>query len=120
MAPATTFQNGWFLLEENTWRRGNLLSYRDVGILTIGDHHLEFVGRRHRISITSIQEELKFGTQGRDFINNWVHVRSEDRTVYFADGGWWGYRGHLADGTRKILRAILAAFPEPVEAVAAK
>ena len=110
MSNLTTFHNVWFLPEKSTWRRWNLFAYEDIGILTVGDKHLEFVGRRHHISITSINE-LKFGAQGRDFINNWVHIDSGHKTVFFADGGWWGFRGHLAHGTRRILRAVLAAFP---------
>jgi hypothetical protein len=110
MSQPTTFRNVWFLPGENTWRRWSLFAYEDIGILTVGDGHIEFVGRRRHVSISSI-DELKFGTQGRDFINNWVHIESGDQTVYFADGGWWGFRGHLAHGTRKILRAVLASFP---------
>ena len=110
MSEPTTFHNVWFLPGKNTWQQWNLLAYSDVGTLTVQDNHLEFVGRRHHVAIKSINA-LKFGTQGRDFINNWVHVDSGDTTVFFADGGWWGFRGHLAHGTRKILRAVLAAFP---------
>ncbi len=110
MAQLAIFHNVWFLPDKNTWRRWNLLAYDDIGILTITDQHLEFVGRRHHVSINTINE-LTFGTQGRDFINNWVHIDSGGKMLFFADGGWFGFRGHLAHGTRRILRAVLEAFP---------
>ena len=110
MSHPRTFHNVWFLPKKNTWRRWSLFAFDDIGILTIEDKHLKFVGRRHNISITSINE-LTFGTQGRDFINNWVQIDSGGQTVFFADGGWWGLRGHIAHGTRSILRAVVEAFP---------
>jgi hypothetical protein len=52
-----------------------------MGTLTVDEEHIEFVGRRHHVSIYSINE-LTFGAQGRDFINNCVHIDSGDQTVF--------------------------------------
>jgi hypothetical protein len=49
--------------------------------------------------------------QGTDFVNNWVRIDyqggAEEKTAYFADGGWLGYAGFFG-GTRRIYDAVRA------------
>lgn len=100
-----TFDNIWYLPSENTWKDFQLLAYRDIGTLTLDAESITFVGLGNMIRITDI-EEVTYGKQGRDFINNWVRVRSKNGdTGFFADGGWLGWRGILG-GTTKVFKAV--------------
>jgi hypothetical protein len=106
------FRKVWYRSAHSGKSRWRLTTYQDIGILTIEENRLQFVGRRTNLIISSISE-IGVGAQGNDFINAWVNVQSEEGTACFANGGWWGWRAHIADGNRKILRAIMKAFPEP-------
>lgn len=90
---------------------GCLIAYRDRGTLTVAENKIEFVGHHDRVTLESV-DDLSFETVGYDFINYWVRLKAGDTEVCFADGGWLGWRGRVANGTRGILRAIIARFPE--------
>jgi hypothetical protein len=99
-----TFHIIWYLPAENTWKDFQILAYKDVGTLTFENHVLTFAGQKETLRLVDVAE-VKYGKQGRDFINNWVLIRSGDGSVaYFADGGWRGWRGILG-GTKKLYRA---------------
>lgn len=114
MTRPKVFPKVWFRLGDTQAPCWSFFSFRDVGILTIDDNRLHFAGRHTTFNLNSI-DYLGFGTQGSDFINNWVNVQSGETNICFADGGWWGWRGHLAHGTRRILKAVIEAFPEQPE-----
>jgi hypothetical protein len=103
-----TFNNVWYLPDENTWEEFNLMAYRDVGRLIIGEDSLEFQGKKERIVITGVRR-VSYGKQGRDFINNWAKIEYGDpatvSTVYFADGSLLGWGG-IFGGTKKIYTAL--------------
>ena len=86
----------------------NLLAFRDIGQLIVGEDSLEFLGRKEKVVITNVRR-ISYGKQGRDFVNNWVRIEYSDAshtsTAFFADGGFLG-RGGLLGGTRRILAAV--------------
>ena len=100
-----TFDNIWYLPSENTWQDFHWLAYRDTGSLTVADGVIAFTGRKGTVRIVDIAE-VSYGKQGRDFVNNWVKVRSKSgELAFFADGGWRGWRGILG-GTKRVFRAV--------------
>ena len=98
----------WFLPSENRWRDLNLLAYRDVGQLTVGDSSIEFKSGSRTVVINQIRN-VSYGKQGRDFVNNWVRVEYEEdgtlTTAFFADGSMRGWGG-IFGGTKRILQAV--------------
>jgi hypothetical protein len=106
--PNTVLDSVWYLPSENSWRKLNLLAFRDSGRLSIGDGTLEFQGRKGQVTITGIRR-VSIGKQGRDFINAWVKVEYGDpaspSTAYFADGSLLGWGG-VFGGTRRLLRCL--------------
>jgi len=103
-----TFENVWFLPDENRWSDKNFLAYKDKGKLIVRDDSLEFQGNQERVVITRIRR-VSFGKQGRDFVNNWVKIEySDDPTlpaVFFADGSSLGYGG-IFGGTKRIFNSV--------------
>lgn len=93
------FEKVWYRPEHRP--KGMLLAYCDSGSLSLFDGSLRFVGRGFEIYFQSIDELSYTGARG-DFINHWIHVRSGNKVALFADGGWLGFRGHLANGTKRI------------------
>ncbi len=107
-ALASTFDDVWYLPEENKWRDLNLLAYKDTGKLTFGNNAIEFKGSKETVVVTNIRR-VTLGKQGRDFVNNWVKIEYGDNAspsvAFFADGtshGWGGIFG----GTKRILEAV--------------
>jgi len=105
---AQTFHGVWYLPHENRWRDMNLLAFRDIGQLTVGEDSLEFLGRKEKVVTTNVRR-ISYGKQGRDFVNNWVRIEYGDAphtsTAFFADGRFLGWGG-LLGGTRRILAAV--------------
>ncbi len=105
---AQTFHSVWYLPHENRWRDMNLLAFRDIGQLIVGEDSLEFLGRKEKVVITNVRR-ISYGKQGRDFVNNWVRIEygdaSHTSTAFFAEGGFLGWGG-LLGGTRRILAAV--------------
>lgn len=108
--PPTVIRNVWFRPGKREKVRFGIFTFRDIGVLSVEPGRIQFSGRRHSMVFDSI-DDIQFGTQGNDFINRWVEIRSGNIAACFADGGWLGWRGVLAAGTLKILRAIAEAFP---------
>ncbi|HET6248938.1 MAG TPA: hypothetical protein VFE47_14675 [Tepidisphaeraceae bacterium] len=101
------FDSIWYLPAENTWADFQILAYRDIGSLTIDGASISFAGPKGTVQIPQIAD-VRYGKQGRDFINNWVWVKPVDGDyIFFADGGWRGWRG-IFGGTRKLFRAVSA------------
>jgi len=103
------FKKVWHLPEENSWKSTNLLAMKDVGRLSIANGKITFAGADSDIEISNIQN-IQYGKQGRDFVNNWVKVEYENgKTAFFADGRWLGWKGILG-GTRKIQQSLQTCF----------
>jgi hypothetical protein len=87
-----------------------LLAFKDGGTLVVHDNRIEFIGK-NRLVIDRILK-LSYGKQGTDFVNNWVRIDyqdgTEEKTAFFADGGWLGWRG-IFGGTRRIYNAVRAS-----------
>jgi hypothetical protein len=103
-----TFDNVWYLPDENRWRDMNLLAFRDAGKLIVGDDSLEFRGKKEKVVIANVRH-ISYGKQGRDFVNNWVRIEYGDApttsTAFFADGSLLGWGG-IFGGTKRILAAV--------------
>lgn len=95
---------------------GTLLAYCHSGTLAISDKSLRFAGKGFQIQFDTIDDVSYTGASG-DFINNWVHVRSGDQLACFADGGWMGFRGHIASGTKRIYDAIRSSLNNSAQQV---
>ncbi len=108
----SVFKSVWYLPSENRWGDGNLLAFRDVGVLTVASHRIEFEGRKGHLSLDHIRS-LSIGKQGRDPINDWVRVEygpgKGTSAAYFADGSLLGWGGVLG-GSRRILEALLESL----------
>ena len=104
----TTFHSVW----HRSGKKGlfELLAFKDSGNLVVRQDRLEFLGK-NRLVIDKILG-LSYGKQGTDFVNNWMRIDyqegAEEKTAYFADGGWLGWRG-IFGGTRRIYDAVRAA-----------
>ena len=98
------FTKVWYRPEHKPYAM--LLAFSDVGTLTLNKGSLKFKGRGIELTYHTIDEVLYDGAEG-DWINYWVYVRSGDNIACFADGGWLGFRGHIANGTKKIFETIL-------------
>jgi hypothetical protein len=102
------FDRAYYLSRENTWLRFRLLAYEDVGKLTISEASVMFESSKRTVVIDRIQQ-VSYGKQGRDFVNNWVKIEYLDggrpALAFFADGGSLGWSG-VAGGTAKMLEAI--------------
>jgi len=103
-----TFDNVWYLPDENRWTDMHLLAFRDMGKLIVGEDSLEFQGNKARVVITGVKR-VSYGKQGRDFMNNWVRLEYGDpaatSTAFFADGSLLGWGG-IFGGTKRILTAV--------------
>ncbi|MCJ7585598.1 MAG: hypothetical protein MUO30_12625 [Anaerolineales bacterium] len=103
-----TFDNVWYLPDENRWRDMNLLAFRDAGKLIAGEDSLEFRGKKEKVVIANVRH-ISYGKQGRDFVNNWVRIEYGDAptisTAFFADGSLLGWGG-IFGGTKRILAAV--------------
>ena len=103
-----TFDNVWYLPDENRWRDMNLLAFRDAGKLIVGEDSLEFRGKKEKVVIANVRH-ISYGKQGRDFVNNWVRIEYGDApttsTAFFADGSLLGWGG-IFGGTKRILAAV--------------
>ncbi len=94
------------------WYRPHANKWREIGILKVHDHSLEFRGVKKTVVIENIQR-ISYGKQGMDFINYWVKVEYRDSetlsVAFFADGsshGWGGIYG----GTERIHAAVKACL----------
>ena len=102
-----TFQSVW----HRSGKKGlfELLAFKDSGTLVVRDNRMEFTGKDQFI----IDKVLKvsYEKQGTDFVNNWVRIDykdgPEEKTAFFADGGWLGWRG-VFGGTRRVYDAVRA------------
>lgn len=104
-AQAKVYKKIWHLPEENSWKSFNLMAMKDVGDLMITDSNINFIGTDNNIEIANIQN-ITYGKQGRDFVNNWVKVEYDNgKTAFFADGRWLGWKGILG-GTKKIQQSL--------------
>jgi hypothetical protein len=100
-----TFQSVW----HRSGEKGlfELMAFKDSGTLVVSDDRMEFYGKDQFV----IDKVLKvsYGKQGTDFVNNWVRIDYQDgpeeKTAFFADGGWMGWRG-VFGGTRRIYDAV--------------
>lgn len=107
-----TFHSVWY----RPGKKGifELLAFKDTGTLVVRENGLEFDGT-NRLVIAKVVD-LSYGKQGTDFINNWVRIIYQDgsaeRTAFFADGEWLGWRGILG-GTRRLYEAIRTTLPAP-------
>jgi len=103
-----TFDNVWYLPDENRWRDMNLLAFKDAGKLIVGEDSLEFRGKKEKVVIANVRH-ISYGKQGRDFVNNWVRIEYGDApttsTAFFADGSLLGWGG-IFGGTKRILAAV--------------
>ena len=101
------FENIWYS-PRKSWNDLHLLTYRDVGTLTISGKSLKFQGQHQTIVIENILR-LSYGKQGRDFVNNWVRVdygsSTSPSTALFADGNVRGWSGVLG-GTKRIFDVL--------------
>ena len=86
-----------------------LLAFKDSGTLVVRDNRIEFTGKDQFVIDKVLK--LSYGKQGADFVNNWVSIDYvdgiEEKTAFFADGGWLGWRG-IFGGTRRIYDAVQA------------
>jgi hypothetical protein len=102
------FDRAYYLSRENTWWRFRLLAYEDVGKLTISENSIVFQSTKRAVAIDRIQQ-VSYGKQGRDFVNNWVKIEYLDgdrpALAFFADGGSLGWSG-VAGGTAKLFEAV--------------
>jgi len=112
--PESIFRSVWYLPGENKWNDFELLAYRDVGTLTVGEQSLQFRGRKGTVLISNVKR-ISYGKQGRDFVNKWARIEYGDSpapsTAFFADGSLLGWGGVLG-GTKKILGAIRHLEPQ--------
>jgi hypothetical protein len=102
-----TFHSVWH--RSGTKGLFELLAFKDSGTLVVRDNRIEFTGK-NRLVIDKVLT-LSYGKQGTDFVNNWVRIDYEDgaeeKTAFFADGGWLGWRG-IFGGTRRVYDAVRA------------
>lgn len=104
------FQNVWYLPDENTWSDFHMMAYKDTGTLFLHADRIEFQGRKEKVILRDIKG-IRYGKQGRDFMNSWVQVEyGEASKAFFADGSYWGWGGVLG-GTMSILNAVRHRFP---------
>ena len=110
--PHQTFDNVWYSPRKK-WHDLHLLTYSDVGKLTIKEKSIEFQGRGQTLMLENVRRIL-YGKQGRDFVNNWVRVEYGDvespSIALFADGSTWGWGGVLG-GTKRIFEAAKHLVP---------
>lgn len=106
-----SLQEVWFLPSENTWKDLHLLAWKDKGVLEFFPEGLTFTGTTDTLTIKNI-ETVRYGRQGRDFINNWVRIEYRinkgDTTLqeaFFADGRCFGWSG-IFGGTRNLFKRI--------------
>ena len=108
-----TFENVWYLPDENHWRNLQMLAFRDAGSLIVHDNSIEFRGKKGMVQINNIRR-VTCGRQGRDFVNKWVKIEYGDgaspTTAFFADGSMLGWGGILG-GTNRILDAVTRLQP---------
>ena len=102
-----TFYSVWH--RSGKKRLFELLAFKDIGTLVIGDDRIEFIGN-NRLVINRVVK-FSYGRQGTDFVNKWVRIdykeHAEEKTAFFADGDWFGWRG-IFGGTRRIYEAVRA------------
>jgi hypothetical protein len=110
--PHQIFDNVWYS-HRKKWHDLHLLTYRDVGKLTIKENSMEFQGRGQTLVLENVRR-ISYGKQGRDFVNNWVRVEYGDvespSTALFADGSTRGWSGVLG-GTKRIFEAAKHLAP---------
>jgi hypothetical protein len=102
-----TFQSVWHRSAEKGLFE--LLAFNDSGTLVVRDNRMEFTGKEQFVIDKVLN--VSYGKQGTDFVNKWVRIDYQDgpkeKTAFFADGGWWGWRG-VFGGTRRIYDAVRA------------
>jgi hypothetical protein len=112
LMPHQVFDNVWYSPRKK-WYDLHLLTYRDVGRLTIKETSIEFQGRGQTLVLENVQR-ISYGKQGRDFVNNWVRVVYGDAespsTALFADGSTMGWGGVLG-GTKRLFESAKHLAP---------
>jgi hypothetical protein len=100
-----TFDSVWY----RSGKKGlfEVPAFKDSGTLVVGDNQIEFIGKNWLVIDRILN--LSYGKQGTDFVNNWVRIDyqegADEKTTFFADGGWLGWRG-IFGGTRRIYEAV--------------
>jgi hypothetical protein len=99
------FNNVWYLSRENTIEQFKIMAYEDVGRLEIQENTIVYTGRKGSVIIRKISK-IKYGKQGRDFMNNWVQIEyGDNQKAFFADGSVLGWKGFFG-GTKILFAAI--------------
>lgn len=100
----------WYRSDVNRWRDLQFLAMQDTGILTVDKLALNYHGKKENVCIFDIKR-ISLCKQGRDFVNTWIKIEYQiDKTAYFADGGYLGWRGTFG-GTRKIYQLLCQNIP---------